>query len=169
MYLLLHLWGTTLYFKYTQKTCWKFKHSHKILPRWEQRFCTGTSKCWHTNRCIHIYTAAFQQKDCSPKGPQSEKRKEEGCTALSQTGHAPLLQPQRQPALISKSVFLQVLSSPSPHLWEHHPNSCTASWAAATSGVWAWATPAPALPQWQCHQPRTKDSICRAQDATREF
>lgn len=100
----------------------------------------GTSKCWHTNRCIHISTAAFQQKDCSPKSPPSEKRKEEGCTALSQTGHAPLLQPQRQPALISKSVFLQVLSSPSPHLWEHQPNSCTASWAAATSGVWAWVT-----------------------------
>lgn len=62
--------------------CWKFKHSHKILPCWQQRLCPG--KSWHTNRCIHIYTAAFQQKDCSPKSPQSEKRKEEGCTALSQ-------------------------------------------------------------------------------------
>lgn len=90
----------------------------------------------------HIHSHLFQQKDCSPKSPQSEKRKEEGYTALSQTGHPPLLQPQRQPALISESVFLQVLSSPSPHLWEHHPNICVASWAAATSGVWAWATPA---------------------------
>lgn len=117
----------------TQRKC--AENINTCTTCWQQRLCMGTSKCWHTNRCIHISTAAFQQKDCSPKSPPSEKRKEEGCTALSQTGHAPLLQPQRQPALISKSVFLQVLSSPSPHLWEHQPNSCTASWAAATSGV----------------------------------
>lgn len=149
--------------------CWKFKHSQEILPCCQRGHCMCTSECWHTN--THVFTPTLQlfRKRTVPLQVLKVRKEMGECTALPQPGHAPLLQPQRQPALTSKSVLLQVLSSPCPRLWEHHPKSCITSWAADTSGVWAWATPALALPQWQCHQPQTKDNIFRARDATREI
>lgn len=138
------------------------------MPCWQQRLCTCMSKCWHTNTCIHTYPTAFHQKDCSPRSPQREKRKKKGCTALPQTGHAPLLQPQRQPALISKSALLQVLSIPSPHLWEHHPNSCTASWLHHLWGV-SLGHPCPCTAPVTVPSATDKGQYLQSQDATREL